>query len=95
MANAKTVSVPVDSHAALSPTEEDDGKLSNVPYREAVDPTVVSFLSDRIETGYRVCGKLSKQILEQTQCDTLASSKANIRVSSRHERLRYQVWKRR
>ena len=32
MADAKTVNVPADPHAALSPTEENDEKTSNVPY---------------------------------------------------------------
>lgn len=62
MANVKTVSVPADPHAALSPIEEDNKKLSNMPYREAV----VSLLSGCIETRHRVRGKFSKQISEQT-----------------------------
>ena len=36
MADAKTVNMPADPHAALSPTEETDETKNNAPYREAV-----------------------------------------------------------
>lgn len=54
MANAKTVSVPADPHAALSPTEENDGKLSNVPYREAVGSLVFLAAVSRPDIAFAV-----------------------------------------
>jgi len=54
MANAKTVSVPADPHAALSPTEEDDRKLSNVPYRKAVGSLVFLAAVSRPDIAFAV-----------------------------------------
>ena len=86
MANAKTVSVPADPHAALSPTEEDDGKFSNVPYREAVGSLVFLAAVSRPDIAFAV-NSVSKYLSKHNA--THSSSKANIRVSTRHERLRY------
>jgi len=54
MVNAKTVSVPADPYAALSPTEEDDEKLSNMPYREAVGSLVFLAAVSRPDIAFAV-----------------------------------------
>jgi len=54
MANAKTVSVLADPHAALSPTEQDDEKLSNMPYREAVGSLVFLATVSRPDIAFAV-----------------------------------------
>jgi len=54
MANTKTVSVPADPHAALSPTEQDDEKFSNMPYREAVGSLIFLAIVSRPDIAFAV-----------------------------------------